>query len=736
MENVLRNHMKFLKLLFLLLLFAAPAFSQGYRYDNFVVKPLATGGLQAVSGALITVCTSAGTGTPCTPKVANIYSDEALTTPITGTGGAGTTNSDAFGNYGFYIAPGNYVVSITGSGISSSTVKLTLPCGAATGCTLGGPATFSNPCTVGGFIYVSTGGCYTTIPAAIASFSGGNCGTIYLPVGTFTTNFTINSSNACSNPSSQMIIQGSGRRSTILKPASNAAVITLDSTAAAIQSFTIRDVGFDNTSTGFLQPAILIQGANINDWHEFRRLRISGGFKNSINITGRTIWSVFDQISLEGDTDIALNVVETTAPFNFNKFSAFSVISAAGAEGALLSCTSTCGTPGSLLVDNYFDGLDIENGAGGGLVLNNTENTMVKNGYFETNAGIQLSATGTFARALNITGSYFNTSNNTVDISITASQISGEISGNFIANSGAGASTISIAGSNASFGMFVHGNFEPLSGTHTNTADGTGTFHASYYGAYAPTTISTTGSQTPAVGGINHLRYTNASPATITNFTGGDPGQNLVVFNDGSSTVAFTHANTNGPFMPNGVSISIVSGGFCEFFFEPNNARWVNTRCGAGQAIGDAFGANTLVFKSGSGAGTYTNTNTTYASVDTTNLCTVLTVPSGWKLMVTASGVLESVTAAVAQSVALVDAGTTCAGGGVTALTGTERTITPPAVATFDAPFQTQFIFTGDGAAHSFSLAAKTSVGADAWGIQNTSATVAPSMTFTLMPSN
>lgn len=136
MENVLRNYMKLLKLLFLLLLFAAPAFSQGYRYDNFVVKPLAAGGLQAVSGALITVCTSAGSGTPCTPKVANIYSDEALTTPLTGTGGAGTTNSDSFGNYGFYIAPGDYVITITGTGIASSTIKVTLPCGITTGCTV------------------------------------------------------------------------------------------------------------------------------------------------------------------------------------------------------------------------------------------------------------------------------------------------------------------------------------------------------------------------------------------------------------------------------------------------------------------------------------------------------------------------------------------------------------------------------------------------------------------------
>src|SRR5436305_5822743 len=137
--------------------------SQGVRYDNIVLKPLSVGGVTAVSGALITVCTSAGTGTPCTPKVANIFSDEALTTPITGTGGAGTTNSDANGNYGFYIAPGSYVLTITGTGITSSTSKVTLPCTPSAACTMTRSLTVTNPCTLGGFIYVSTGGCYTTI---------------------------------------------------------------------------------------------------------------------------------------------------------------------------------------------------------------------------------------------------------------------------------------------------------------------------------------------------------------------------------------------------------------------------------------------------------------------------------------------------------------------------------------------------------------------------------------------
>lgn len=143
-----------------------------------------------------------------------------------------------------------------------------------------------------------------------------------------------------------------------------------------------------------------------------------------------------------------------------------------------------------------------------------------------------------------------------------------------------------------------------------------------------------------------------------------------------------------------------------------------------------------LTLKTGSGSGNYTGANTAFAAVDTTNLCYSVTIPTGWKLSVQASGVLESVTAAVVQSVALADAGATCTTGGVTALAGSERDTTPTAIATFDAPFATGYVLTGDGNAHSILLLAKTANGSDDWGIQNTSAAAAPSMTFTLMPSN
>src|SRR5437016_13335230 len=638
--------------------FAKRSEAQGVHHQEIALKATTAAGSSGLSGsvmqpipsAIITVCNGSVlpiTGSTCT-GLASIFSDAALSLAL-----SNPFNADLNGNYGFWINPGSYIISVGGANITTYSYAITLACGVSSTCTYSGPmvfngslavsgaATVTNPCTMGGFIYVSTGGCYTTIPAAIAAFSGGNCGMIYVPVGTQTTNITINSSNACSSSASQMIIQGSGRRSTILKPASNAAVITLDSTAAGIQGVVLRDIGFDNTATGFSQPAILVQGGNINDWHEFHRLRMTGGFRNSINVTGRMVWCVFDEISLEADADIALNIVEGTAPFNFNKFHAVAIQGANGTWGAQLSCTGTCGGQ-SLLIKNAFDMLDIEAGnPGGGILLNNTEATSIKNAYLETNAGIQISATGTYARALSITDSYLNTSNNTVDISVTATQVSGEISGNLIANSGAGAATISIAGGSGN-GFFIHGNYEPNSGPHTNTADGNGTFHASYYGAYAPTVVTTTGSQTPTVTGLNNLRYTNASPATITNFVGGDPGQTLTVWDEGASTVTFTHGNTT-LFMPYGNSVTISAGGFCQFFYEPANTRWVGNNCVTGTATGAGVvfdnSTQTLTNKTlntplsngtGHQAFNTATTCTTAATINTPCTTAAITLPVGY----------------------------------------------------------------------------------------------------------
>src|SRR6185437_15439549 len=96
------------KLIFLcvcLLLAAVGTFAQnGARYDNIVLDPAG----HPIGGVTITVCTSSGTGQPCTPTT-SIYQDSALQVPK-----SNPFNADAYGNYGFWIAPGQYVLTITG----------------------------------------------------------------------------------------------------------------------------------------------------------------------------------------------------------------------------------------------------------------------------------------------------------------------------------------------------------------------------------------------------------------------------------------------------------------------------------------------------------------------------------------------------------------------------------------------------------------------------------------------
>lgn len=94
--------------------------AQGVRYDNIVLGP--RGG--PVASAKVAVCAAGATTstTPCSP-LATVYSDEALTKPM-----ANPFQVDSLGNYGFWAAPGHYVVQIYGSGVTSRVMNVFLPC--------------------------------------------------------------------------------------------------------------------------------------------------------------------------------------------------------------------------------------------------------------------------------------------------------------------------------------------------------------------------------------------------------------------------------------------------------------------------------------------------------------------------------------------------------------------------------------------------------------------------------
>lgn len=166
------------------------------------------------------------------------------------------------------------------------------------------------------------------------------------------------------------------------------------------------------------------------------------------------------------------------------------------------------------------------------------------------------------------------------------------------------------------------------------------------------------------------------------------------------------------------------------------NAQQVRTYCDSTQGNqrlysinGQAYAAPGMTLKKGTGGGNYTSASTTYARVDSTNLAFTVTVPTGWKLSVQASGSFGTATAAVTCNVALADGSADNTGILV-------EQQTQSSAAGILMPFSLGWIVTGDGNPHTINLQYKTSNGADSVTIANGSATSLPTMTFTLMPSN
>lgn len=133
----------------------------------------------------------------------------------------------------------------------------------------------------------------------------------------------------------------------------------------------------------------------------------------------------------------------------------------------------------------------------------------------------------------------------------------------------------------------------------------------------------------------------------------------------------------------------------------------------------------TIALKKGTGAGNYSSSSTTYVQVDGTNLTNTVTIPTGWKLIITAEFRMGTNTAAVFCTAALADGGT------VVVETGQQT----PAAGTLISS-SLQWVINGDGASHTVDLRFKTSNGADAVAIGNTNSTDIPVMVFTLLPTN
>lgn len=143
-------------------------------------------------------------------------------------------------------------------------------------------------------------------------------------------------------------------------------------------------------------------------------------------------------------------------------------------------------------------------------------------------------------------------------------------------------------------------------------------------------------------------------------------------------------------------------------------------------------GIASLTLNKGSGVGNYTTASTTYVVADSSALCHTVTIPSGWKLAVSTSGALGTSTAIVNVDAALTDnAACSTANSGILVETQVDA-----GTIGGTSGFSLNWVITGDGAAHNIALQYKTSNASDSALLLNSSATLTPTMIFTLSPSN
>src|SRR5437016_1400657 len=129
-------------------LFISRSEAQGVHHQEIALKATTAAGSSGLSGsvmqpipsAIITVCNGSVlpiTGSTCT-GLASIFSDAALSLAL-----SNPFNADLNGNYGFWINPGSYIISVGGANITTYSYAITLACGVSSTCTYSGPMSFT-----------------------------------------------------------------------------------------------------------------------------------------------------------------------------------------------------------------------------------------------------------------------------------------------------------------------------------------------------------------------------------------------------------------------------------------------------------------------------------------------------------------------------------------------------------------------------------------------------------------
>ncbi len=116
-----------------LLLAAVSAFGQGAFIPPQTAFRVVNGLTSPIANATITVCGAAASGIPCAPVTVSIFSDVALTQPL-----SNPFTADSSGNYQFAVALGTYTVTVTSAGFNGYSYQVSV--GGAVVSTINGAA--------------------------------------------------------------------------------------------------------------------------------------------------------------------------------------------------------------------------------------------------------------------------------------------------------------------------------------------------------------------------------------------------------------------------------------------------------------------------------------------------------------------------------------------------------------------------------------------------------------------
>ena len=375
---------------------------------------------------------------------------------------------------------------------------------------------------------------------------------VFVPPGTYLCNVSM--------PDATCLFGTGPRTGTILKPFTDAAVVTIDSSSTARQNVEVHGLHILGDVTKASQDAILFTGNGINDWHKFSNLYITLSGRDGIHVDGRLIWAsfqntqiktserhgVFMDISAAGSGQINLcNFINVSC--NGGKNHGWRIVGDSVGQipqqCALINCESGSNSDGTNTVHGFYftsvrgfnmincwaetNGFDPTAADSTGLFIDGTfsfANSVWGGNYVEHNYGIRVEGGASNANVLTIDGGV-----RLNDGTVASSQSGLKVDANSM---------------RVTYGDVWNGYTTPID----DVADGSAKKHVQMRSPLASALHTIVGSDaTPSVALSNLFLTANGSSTTITMFDDGFTGQEItVIVNDTNTTIDFTGTNLLG----------------------------------------------------------------------------------------------------------------------------------------------------------------------------------------------